>query len=221
LDNYKFVRVKGSPVSDRELIDDLKTVANLTNKKTVTQNDYKTWGKFDCSTQSRRFGTWNDALKKAGLFVSNEPNLSDERLYENILTLWQYLGRQPRRRELSLEISKISQSPYNRRFGSWTAALETFVKYMNENDQESGNVEYTKERRISRITGRDPSLRLRFKVLKRDNFRCVSCGASPALTPGIELHVDHIIAWSNGGETVPENLQTLCSNCNLGKSNVE
>jgi len=31
--------------------------------------------------------------------------------------------------------------------------------------------------------------------------------------------VDHITAWSNGGETILENLQTLCSDCNLGKSN--
>ncbi|MCL4507775.1 MAG: HNH endonuclease [Chloroflexi bacterium] len=36
----------------------------------------------------------------------------------------------------------------------------------------------------------------------------------------MELHVDHILAWSKGGETVLENLQTLCSVCNLGKSNV-
>jgi 5-methylcytosine-specific restriction endonuclease McrA len=37
----------------------------------------------------------------------------------------------------------------------------------------------------------------------------------------IVLHVDHIKAWANGGETVLENLQTLCSKCNLGKSDLE
>ncbi|WP_367275291.1 HNH endonuclease [Microcoleus sp. CAWBG58] len=31
--------------------------------------------------------------------------------------------------------------------------------------------------------------------------------------------MDRKIAWSKGGETVLENLQTLCSLCNLGKSN--
>jgi len=70
-----------------------------------------------------------------------------------------------------------------------------------------------------RKTSRDPSLRLRWKVLQRDNFKCCACGASPAITLGIELHVDHIKAWSNSGETVLDNLQTLCSKCNLGKSN--
>ena len=69
-------------------------------------------------------------------------------------------------------------------------------------------------------TGRDPSLRLRWRVLQRDNFKCCSCGASPAITLGVELHVDHVHPWSEGGETVLENLQTLCSKCNLGKSNL-
>ena len=36
----------------------------------------------------------------------------------------------------------------------------------------------------------------------------------------ISLHVDHILAWSKGGETIIENLETLCLECNLGKSNV-
>ncbi|MBA3804703.1 MAG: HNH endonuclease, partial [Acidobacteria bacterium] len=37
---------------------------------------------------------------------------------------------------------------------------------------------------------------------------------------GVALHVDHIRPWSKDGETLLENLQTLCSECNLGKSNV-
>jgi len=33
--------------------------------------------------------------------------------------------------------------------------------------------------------------------------------------------VDHKKAWANGGETVLENLETLCSKCNIGKSDLE
>lgn len=60
--------------------------------------------------------------------------------------------------------------------------------------------------------------KLRYTVLKRDSFKCCACGASPAKDPSVELHIDHIIPWSKGGETVLENLQTLCSRCNIGKS---
>lgn len=69
-------------------------------------------------------------------------------------------------------------------------------------------------------TKRDASLQLRYLVLKRDNFKCCACGASPAKDPSVELHIDHIVPWSKGGETVEENLQTLCSKCNLGKSDM-
>ena len=61
--------------------------------------------------------------------------------------------------------------------------------------------------------------KLRYQVLKRDNFKCCACGASPAKDPSVELHIDHIVPWSKGGENTAENLQTLCSKCNLGKSN--
>ena len=67
---------------------------------------------------------------------------------------------------------------------------------------------------------RDPSTRLRFKVLYRDKFTCRFCGASPTKDTAVTLHVDHIIPWSKGGETSLNNLQTLCAKCNLGKSNL-
>ena len=56
---------------------------------------------------------------------------------------------------------------------------------------------------------------LRYDILKRDNYRCQICGRTQA--DGIKLHVDHIIPIAKGGKTVPENLQTLCQDCNLGK----
>ncbi|MBI3319102.1 MAG: HNH endonuclease [Candidatus Omnitrophica bacterium] len=67
--------------------------------------------------------------------------------------------------------------------------------------------------------GREISLTLRYAILKRDGFRCVKCGGSPATQPGVQLHIDHVQPWTKGGVTSQENLQTLCEECNLGKSN--
>lgn len=58
---------------------------------------------------------------------------------------------------------------------------------------------------------------LRYEILKRDNYRCKSCGTGA--NHGVQLHVDHINPVSKGGLTVRSNLQTLCQDCNLGKSN--
>lgn len=84
--------------------------------------------------------------------------------------------------------------------------------------EELATEEKTHVKATSHKTKRDVSLQLRYLILKRDNFKCCACGASPAKDPSVELHIDHIIPWSKGGETVEENLQTLCSKCNLGKS---
>jgi hypothetical protein len=214
---FKISRVSGAPVSDTELLADLRRVAERLGKNTVGQKEYRRLGTFDDSTVGRRFGSWNDALRRAGLGIANQVDLADEMLFDNILTLWAHYGRQPRRRELALPPSRISQSPYSRRFGSWSAALAAFVRFAEEMPAEGeAPVPATHQKR----TPRDPSLRLRFRVMQRDHFTCRACGASPAKSRGVELHVDHVAPWSKGGETTHENLQTLCSRCNQGKSDL-
>ncbi len=58
---------------------------------------------------------------------------------------------------------------------------------------------------------------LRYQVLERDRGRCCLCGRTPA--HGVTLQIDHILPYSAYGLTVLSNLQTLCNECNLGKSN--
>lgn len=58
---------------------------------------------------------------------------------------------------------------------------------------------------------------LRYDILKRDHFRCQICGRSAS--DDVTLEVDHIIPISKGGKTVPDNLRTLCKDCNRGKRN--
>ena len=52
-------------------------------------------------------------------------------------------------------------------------------------------------------------------ILERDNYRCVICGKGKA--DGVELHVDHIKPRHLGGQSVIENGQTLCAQCNFRK----
>ena len=102
--------------------------------------------------------------------------------------------------------------------------MEAFVKYINEtsdeNDSVAVNKKTIKDKGRNHKTSRSINLRIRFLVLRRDDFKCCKCGASPAKDPSVILQVDHIIPWSKGGETVLENLQTLCSECNIGKSDL-
>ena len=61
--------------------------------------------------------------------------------------------------------------------------------------------------------------KLRETIKSRDNYTCQICGASIYTHPNIIFHIDHIIPVSKGGITREDNLQTLCSTCNLKKSN--
>jgi 5-methylcytosine-specific restriction endonuclease McrA len=70
-------------------------------------------------------------------------------------------------------------------------------------------------------TSRTINYRLRFLVMRRDNFKCCVTGRSPATDPNVILEVDHIVPWDKGGETVLENLQTLTKEINIGKSNLD
>lgn len=60
------------------------------------------------------------------------------------------------------------------------------------------------------------SKRLRFFVMRRDNFTCQLCGLTRS--DGVKLEVDHKVPIAKGGRTSPENLWTLCHPCNNGKS---
>ena len=100
-EKFKLVHVSGQPVSDEELLADLRRVAEILGTSTVSMPKYRKLGKFHDGTLAKRFGTWNSALSQAGLTISNEVNIPDARLFENILMLWQHYGRQPRRSELA------------------------------------------------------------------------------------------------------------------------
>lgn len=233
--------LKGMEYGEREiredvLLEDLKNVALKLNKSDITSTEYDAMGRYTSTTMSVRFGSWNKAKQKAGLTVTRTIQNTNEELFQNILDLWTQIGRQPKYGEVVSPNSKFNGSTYGRRFGSWRAALVAFIDYANsENDIEkqvsdvpdlvplstpnNAKIEHSKVPKTKK-TSRNINLRMRWTILKRDNFCCRKCGQSPAKDPSIVLHVDHIVAWSRGGETEVVNLETLCEKCNLGKSNL-
>jgi len=65
-----------------------------------------------------RFGSWNKAMQKAILEVSNVSSTTNEELFQNILELWTILGRQPKFGEVIAPNSKFHGATYARRSGS-------------------------------------------------------------------------------------------------------
>jgi HNH endonuclease len=54
------------------------------------------------------------------------------------------------------------------------------------------------------------------RLLWNTPHECAKCGRRP---PEVKLHVDHIFPASRGGSSKYDNLQFLCADCNLAKSN--
>lgn len=201
--------------TDDQLINDLRAVARKLNLKSISLAEYDSCGSYSSCTIARRFGGWNHALSLAGLDARNAFH-SEEDLFHNIEIAWMRKGLQPTRADMNnKDLSTISSSSYLRRFGKWSSAMEAFISYVNGEISNSCRNEVRDQGK-----NRDVNLRLRFLVMKRDRFKCRMCGASPAKDPSVVLHVDHVLPWSKGGRTEIDNLQTLCSKCNLGKSNL-
>lgn len=217
-------------IPDKELLEDLQKVgaALAAEKEKLTFRSYDKHGKFTAGTFGVRFGSWNKALIAAGLIPNQEKDVSIDSLFENLRNVWLAIGKQPVFRDMSQEPSRYTASIYNARFGTWRKALQEFIRYVesekylveDSNSKDTSPIKGAKATSTSRRRiNRSISERMRFRILLRDGFSCQSCGASPLQQREVELHVDHILPWSKGGETEDENLQTKCTRCNLGKGN--
>jgi hypothetical protein len=216
-------------ISESDLLADLRKVADKLGLNKISSRQYdNNGGKYTSGTIGVRFGSWNKALRKAGLNLVVQRDVSEKELFKNIEEIWLNIGRQPVFRDIKIPLSKYSTHQYVAKFGTWRKALEAFVETINSGvsqDQEinSGDEEVLEvapeaEATFKHKTKRIPSERLKVQVLMRDGNKCRLCGVT---VTGINIHFDHIFPWSKGGETTLENLQILCETHNLAKGNLE
>lgn len=203
-------------ITDDEIINDVLYVKNILLKKDkITSREYFQFSKFGKKAITNHFGSWNNLLERANIEKTRKyKHLSKEEIFILIEEIWLKLKKQPTIREFE-EFTPHTKKIILNNFGKWSICLKEFIKWEENRKSNFDSFDFT----IKHKTPREPSKSLRYDVLKRDNFKCVICGKSPATNPNIELHIDHIIPYSCGGETIICNLQTLCSECNLGKSN--
>lgn len=92
-------------------------------------------------------------------------------------------------------------------------ALRISIPKRNESIKKRWAEYREKKTKINKL-GIYPSLR--YKILRRDNFKCVFCGWGRE--EGMRLEVDHIIPVCRGGKNNLNNLRTLCKMCNVGRN---
>ena len=97
--------------------------------------------------------------------------------------------------------------------------LNNLMEYMEKGEVTREQIhakDYSKKPKKQPKKRKTISKSIRHEVFKRDEYKCVECGATKEETT---LHIDHIIPLSQGGTDEMDNLQTLCEACNLAKSN--
>lgn len=217
--------IENQKISTEEIIEELKKVSQKLNSKSFSRKD------FEANSAMSRFifkgeNGFNKIMKLAGLEIPlTSRKYTDEERFENLLNVWTHYGRQPNYAEMKSEPSVVGPKAYVVRWGSWTKALLAFLKKVNsdiadvsttktENLISENSVKEEKKKALPEDR-REIPIGMRFTIFKRDSYKCVMCGRSPATTFGIELHVDHIIPFSKGGKTREDNLRTLCNECNI------
>lgn len=220
--------------SDDELLEEVRAVARKLETTRLTKRLFNEHARINGESVRRLFGNWDDVLRAAGLEqVPVGRRYSDDQCHENLLDVWTFYGRPPKYKEMSRLPSKVGGKAYVLRWGTWTKAIHAFAAKV-ESDLRAPETTSGESEVIQESTGlvrnaqplpaperRDIRIGLRYAVLRRDRFRCVLCGRTPATDVDCVLHVDHIEPFSRGGKTVLENLRSTCSTCNLGRGNRE
>lgn len=231
---FTFERRKISKIPRAEMIKELKWVAEFYNFVRFTRHDFdKVARTCKGSAVLAEFGSWQKAIDSIGVKLKpkqvNRSLISQKELFDELGRVWKLLGHRPSKTEWDLIKPKYSYTTYKQRFGSWTNACLKFIE--NKMDK-TVFVEDTKPKESELLSlekvdtnnqeiKREIPLKIRLKVLQRDNLRCVLCGNSPAINLGTVLHIDHILPYSKGGKTTSDNLRTLCVKCNWGKGDDE
>jgi len=214
-DNFKFdINAKRIRLSDDELLSSVKKYAEKANYSYFPSTEYDKWKekKGHSSTIIERFGSWKKVLLLLGIEGGRE-RYTPEQLIENLENVWRQLGFPPGKRQIGKYGQKISESPYRQIWGSVHSACQFLARYHEE--------KITREQLLKGSTASNArhsiSLKIRWEVLKRDNYTCKKCGKSPSSDHKVQLEVDHKVPVSKGGLDEVDNLQTLCWDCNQGK----
>ena len=191
--------------SDDDLFDEMQRLWEQLGEQ-PTFDQMKVMGKISPNTYHKRFGSWTKAIHAFCDNRSNEVEIADE--------------EKPKSKGLVAKVSsgKDNMTKAIRPKSTKSENIIGRILEMPPMPSISPHRISSHKAIVVRQTGRQVPPRLRFNVFQRDQFTCRACGRSPK-EHGVTIEADHIIAYANGGETTFENLQTLCRDCNVGKSN--
>jgi hypothetical protein len=113
---------KGKGCTNEEIADDIKRVGQLLNKN-PTAVEFNKHSKTVCvNVVLDKFGTWNEALEKAGFLI--KCGITDQELINDLKRIYNKLKKNPTASEFEKESKTLTPKAVIKRFGSWNKFVE-------------------------------------------------------------------------------------------------
>ena len=231
LDWFKIINIAGEQLTDQEL-------RNAVYAGSWTSDAKRYFSKTGCAANSlagdylKGSSIRQDYLETAIAWIADSEGISIEEYMarhqedSSAVQLWNYFRSVidwvqaifPKTRK---EMKGLPWGLFFNKHGQRTdlnpKELETEIqRLLGDEDvsKKSGIYEYL-------LTGEEKNLSIRafdrrdkLTAYEKQNHKCAICGEEFEFN---EMHGDHIIPWSKGGHTTPDNCQMLCIDCNLRK----
>lgn len=201
---FSLKRTRSDAATKEEVIDELIRIARELSGNSFSTRDFNRIStRYSHTVVFRFFETWELALAAVGVkykrkFTSRR-RTTDVELFEEMERVWKALGHRPSRQEWTQQRPAYSYKVYSERFGGWLAACGNFIEYKSgqwtgtaaESDTGPTLTSAPTKENSKIISSRTIPLKVRFRVMDRDGYKCVLCGKSPATDLGTKLHLDH------------------------------
>jgi hypothetical protein len=161
---------------EKNLLNEIKKIAKKLNKTSLTERDFKLNSKIGISVIYNCFGSWNRAIKLAGLEENEQigETYTKEELLLEVIRLTKELKKIPSDREMNA-MGKYSAYPYRRIWGKFTKGRDEAYKiygnpisHSKKGKNIKENVEKNEYNDISNINVK--SINSKKDVIKTDNF---------------------------------------------------
>lgn len=193
---------------DTDLISEIKRLAEQLDR-VPTAGDVLKRSRYALRDFQKQFGSWNEALQRAGYQVNAAMDIPEKELLAEIHQLYEDLGRVPSKTDMA-EYGYFAPRTYQLEFGTWNDAIVSAGYEPNQTFDSEWNYYYGPDWDATREL-----------VIQRDDEMCRCCG-KPRCDCEQDLNVHHIkparelpIDGNSEDNTLndPSNLISLCPSC--------